>query len=344
MVIDRDTRDYIINELTIEFHAHMDGGRKNLLFPTCPYCGHTGSKYGIYIGPETERKKLFMAHCFSCGHTTKDLNQMLQDLGRPDLKVQETVSFEPLEIPQFFSLEEEQIDDELEEVEMPKGWKRCFRNPYLHSRGFEIDDYEYFPVGTTRGLNFKYDNYVIFPIIDNEVTVGYVARHIWPKDKIDDYNRRAKAQGRFEIRRYNNSNDKNPFSRLLYNIDSVIEDETDVVIVVEGAFDVIALTRKLELYGNHRIAVVATFGKKISKEQIFKLQDKGVRRIVLGYDADAVETIKKVSCELNEYFDVYVAAVQGGKDWDEMSVDDVYRTFAYNLMTPVEFKLNTVQV
>lgn len=50
--------------------------------------------------------------------------------------------------------------------------------------------------------------------------------------------------------------------KLLYNYDTIIEGETDTVILVEGVFDVIALTRKLELYDNQRVAVVATFGKK----------------------------------------------------------------------------------
>ena len=343
-MIDRETRDHIVNELATEFHAKMDGRRRNLIFPNCPYCGHAGGKFGLYIGPETGSKKLFMGHCFSCGKTEKDINKLLSVLGRPDLKIEEFASFAPLEVPAFYSLhDEELIDDTLEEVEMPEGWKRCFRNSYLHSRGFEADDYTYFPVGTTRGLNFKFDDYVVFPIIDNGVIVGYVARHVWSKHDIDEYNFKAKAEGKYEIRRYNNSNDRNPFSKLLYNYDAVIEDETDTVIVVEGVFDVIALTRKLELYDNTRLAVVATFGKKISKEQIFKLQTKGVRTVVIGYDADAVESIKKVATELNEYFDVYVAAIQGGKDWDEMDWQDIYETMAYRLKTPVEYKLNMVQ-
>lgn len=74
--------------------------------------------------------------------------------------------------------------------------------------------------------------------------------------------------------RYRNSTE-NDFVKLLYNYDSIIEDETDTVILVEGVFDVIALTRKLNLYNNPSVAVVATFGKKISDTQIYKLQAKG---------------------------------------------------------------------
>ena len=342
MFIDRETKEYLIKELEFELHAKLDGGRKNLIVPTCPYCGKQGGKFGIFVGAETEKKKLFMSHCFSCGHTTKDINQLLDDIGRPDLKVEETASFDPLEVPEFFGVEEDEIDDELEEVEMPEGYKRCYKNRYLKSRGFGFEDYDYFPVGTTRGLNFKFDDYVIFPIIDNGKAVGYVSRHIWSKADIDEYNNRAKRNGKYQIRRYNNSLE-NDFIKLLYNYDTVIEDETDTVIIVEGIFDVISLTRKLDLYENNRVSVVATFGKKISDTQIYKLQSKGVRTVVIGYDSDAMEAINKAANQLNEYFDVYIAKIDSdGKDWDEMPYQDIYQTFSYNLCTPVEYKLQTI--
>lgn len=342
MFIDRETKEYLIKELEFELHAKLDGGRKNLIVPTCPYCGKQGGKFGIFVGAETEKKKLFMSHCFSCGHTTKDINQLLDDIGRPDLKVEETASFNPLEVPEFFGVEEDEIDDELEEVEMPEGYKRCYKNRYLKSRGFEFEDYDYFPVGTTRGLNFKFDDYVIFPIIDNGKVVGYVSRHIWNKADIDEYNNRAKRNGKYQIRRYNNSLE-NDFIKLLYNYDTIIEDETDTVIIVEGIFDVISLTRKLDLYENNRVSVVATFGKKISDTQIYKLQSKGVRTVVIGYDSDAMEAINKAANQLNEYFDVYIAKIDSdGKDWDEMPYQDIYQTFSYNLCTPVEYKLQTI--
>lgn len=345
MYISREDREFLIQELSVELHAKPDGGRKNLIVPVCPYCGHTGGKFGIFIGQETAKKKLFMSHCFSCGHTTTDINQLLDDIGRSDLKIQETASFGELQVPQFVSLEEE-IDDELNVVEMPEGWKRCYKNAYLKSRGFTFDDFDYFPVGTTRGLNFKFDDYVVFPIIDNGDIVGYISRHTWSKERIDEYNRKARLQGKYEIRRYNNSGSKegeNDFVKLLYNYDSVIEDETDTVILCEGVFDVIALTRKLNLYDNHRIACVATFGKKISEAQIYKLQSKGVRTIVIGYDSDATEAINKAAMDLNDYFDCYIARIESdGKDWDEMDFWDIYDTFSLNIKTPVEYKLTTL--
>ena len=123
----------------------------------------------------------------------------------------------------------------------------------------------------------------------------------------------------------------------------MIEDETDTVILVEGIFDVIALVRKLELYDNHQVAVCATFGKKISEVQIYKLQSKGVRNVVIGYDADANDAINRAAEQLNEYFDVMIARIGGdGKDFDEADYWDIFDVFAYNLKTPIEFKLNTL--
>lgn len=344
MYISREEKEELIRELQSELHARLDGGRKNLIVPQCTWCGKQGGKQGIYVGPEKNGKIFGMVHCFSCGRTQKNINYFLDEIGRSDLKIMDSVSFEPVQVPEFFRVgEEDEIDDELGVVEMPDGWKRCFKNPYLKSRGFTADDYQYFPVGTTRGLNFKYDDYVIFPIYDEGDIVGYVSRHIWSKQDIDDYNDTARRNGKYQIRRYNNSIE-NDFVKLLYNYDAVIEDETDTVILCEGIFDVIALTRKLELYDNHRIVPVCTFGKKISDTQIYKLQSKGVRDIIIGYDTDAADAINVAAEKLNEYFDnVMIAKLEGeGKDYDEADFWDVYDAFAYNLYTPIEYKLNNV--
>lgn len=189
------TQDHIliIDEITRELGARLDGSGRNLI-ARCPYCGKEG-KYGIYIGRETDRKKPFMAHCFSCGRSTQTLNQTLEAIGRPDLMVTPTADLgAKLDTGLLFPLAaEEEVDDTLGIVELPEFFRRTFSHPYLKGRGFTFDDYEFFPVGTTCKLNFRYDDYVIFPVIDSGDTVGYVARHLWPKDEIDRYNRHAKV-------------------------------------------------------------------------------------------------------------------------------------------------------
>lgn len=335
---------YLVQEIVRETGAKRDGSGKNLIVPCCPFCGKTGGKFGIYIGKETTHRKPFMAHCFSCGASTRTLEQLLEVIGRIDLIAVQTVDAEAsLENLLLKGPYIEEIDDELTIVSLPDFYKRTFSNPYLRQRGFTDDDYDYFPVGTTSRLNPRYADYVIFPVVDEGDTVGFVARHIQSKEYLDAHNRQVKHTGGYKLLRYRNSTD-NDFAKMLYNYDAVITYKTDTVILCEGIFDVIALTRRLELYDNTRIVAVATFGKKISDVQIYKLQRKGVKVVVVGYDGDAVAAIKHTATRLRRYFDIFIADIADPhKDWDELSDEQLYTTFAYRLFTPIEYNIRKVQ-
>lgn len=342
MELSSKEREYLVSEIQAALGAKLDGGGKNLI-ARCPYCGKEG-KYGVYIGRETERKKPFMGHCFSCGASTRTLNQTLEAIGRPELMVTPTANLDAgLDTSLLFPLDvQEEIDDSLGIVALPEFYRRTFSHSYLKERGFTFDDYEFFPVGTTGKLNYRYNDYVIFPVIDGGDTVGYVARHLWPKADIDAHNRRAKITGDYPIRRFRNSTE-NDFVKLLYNYDAVIASETETVIVCEGIFDVVALTRKLDLYENRRVAAVATFGKKISLAQIYKLQSKGVRNVIVGYDGDAVDAIKKTASELSRYFEVLIADIPDPeKDWEDLTYEEIYEVFASRLRTAVEYRINKI--
>lgn len=342
-MLSKNETDFIIQELIQELNAKRDGSGKNLIAERCPYCGKE-KKFGVYIGKETERKKPFMSHCFSCGYTLLTLEQLLNAIGRPDLIIQPTSNLEAqLETNLLFPLEEDEIDDSLGIVELPDFCRRSFSNMYLKSRGFVYEDYEYFPVYTTCGLNYKYDAYVIFPVFDIGDIVGFVARHTWTKNEIEDHNRKVKSNGGYRIMRFKNSTE-NEFTKLLYNYDAIIKEKTDTAVIVEGIFDVIALCRKLDLYDNHNIAVVATFGKKISLQQIYKLQAKGIQTVIIGYDGDAVEAIKKAANTLNTYFSVWVADIPDSKkDWEDLNFKEIYAIFSNRLRTSVEYNLLKVQ-
>ena len=331
--------DLVDDLLTVLDGAKLDGLQKNIILQHCPFCGHAGYKYGIYVGKDMGKKTFGKSNCFSCGRSFRSLEDTLKALGHEELIPRKTVELYDTDDDELHLFEDE-IDDSLVEVAMPKGYRRTYKNEYLRSRGWIYDDFEFFEAGTNRGMERKLEDYVILPVIDNGKYVGWVARHTWSKDDIDDYNDRH----RFQIRRYLNSTEGtggNGFSKLLYNIDSVKKYETDTVILCEGAFDVVGLVRGLELYENHSIVPVCTFGKKISDIQIFKLQDKGVRTIVIGYDADDAgrSAIHKVANDLDQYFDVYVAAIQDdyGKDFGDMSKSEMYDVFANHIVTPREF-------
>ena len=344
MNLSKQEADNIIRELTVTLRARVDGSGNNLVASSCPYCGKS-EKFGIYIGKDTDRKKRFMSNCFSCGRRTQSLEDLLTNIDRKDLIPIETSDVSEgivNEILKFVS-EDTEIDDELSIIELPDFYRRTYHHPYLFNRGFDGFDYEFFEVGTTRGLNFKFDDYVILPIVDGGEYVGYVARHTWGKTEIDLYNQKAKLEGDWQIMRYNNSTE-NDFVKLLYNYDSIIEDVTSTVIIVEGAFDVIPLYRKLNLYDTNEIAVVATFGKKISNAQIFKLQSKGVSTVILGYDGDAVAATKKICNDLSNYFDTWVLDIkEANKDWEDLDFWDVYDLFSVGVKSPFDYNYLKMQ-
>lgn len=341
-IFSKDDEELIIEELKIELKGKIDGGRKNII-STCPYCDKP-DKFGVYIGKEYGRKKKFASNCFSCGAGSRELTPLLKHLNRLDILPSATADitsdFTPKKLLSRGG-EEDEIDDEIFIVDLPEEYERTYESGYLEERGFEDRDYEYFPVGMSE--YFKFFGYVIFPVMDNDDVVGYVSRHEWSKKKLEKYNKRAKKNDEYQILRYKNSTD-NDFIKLLYNIDNVIEDQTITVIVVEGIFDVVAITRELNLYDNQHIAVVATFGKKISDVQILKLQEKGVENIVLMYDPDAVKEIRETSEKLDRYFNCLIADLpELDMDADDMDFWDFFDLFRFNLRTPVEYSMNKIQ-
>ena len=337
MIITPEIQRSISDELLYELGVKLDGSRRNILVPNCPFCGHDGFKYGIYIGNNVGKKRFGMSNCYHCNRRFGSLKETLKALGREDLIPTETAELDDdTDISAMF---DDEIDDDLVEITMPRGYKRCYKNTYLKSRGWITDDYEYFPVGTNRAIEREYQDYIILEVLDEGRRVGFVARSILSKEEIDSYN----ARHHYQIRRYKNSDERNGngFAKMLYNYDAIEPMVTHSVILCEGPFDVVGLNRKLELYDNKSIVPVATFGKKISQEQMFKLQKKGVEQIVIGYDNDAKETTSRIGMELEKYFDVLIADIPDGvgKDWDEMDVEDIYDVFAFNLKTIREFNL-----
>ena len=337
MELSYDLRKEITEELLQEFHGKLDGGRKNVLVPTCPFCNHGGYKFAVYVGPNKNNKVFGMSNCYHCQTSFRTLKDTLKAIDRKDLIPKEVEELDEDLSVDSLKLFEDELDDELVEITMPKGYKRCYKNRYLKSRGWIADDFEYFPCGTNRGVEYKYEDYVLLEIRDEGRLVGFVGRSTMSKDDIEAYN----DTHRYKILRYRNSTE-NEFSKLLYNYDAIVAGETTSVIICEGAFDVVALNRKLELYDNTEIVPIASFGKKLSQTQMYKLQSKGVEQVVLGFDNDAKETTAQIANELEKYFDVLIADIPNGvgKDWDEMDFEDIYDIFANNLKTITEFNLS----
>ena len=66
--------------------------------------------------------------------------------------------------------------------------------------------------------------------------------------------------------------------------------------------------------------------------------------MVLGFDGDAVDAIKKASSSLNEYFDVFIADIPDAtKDWEDLDFWEIYDIFSVGLKTPIQYKLTKIQ-
>jgi DNA primase len=279
-------------------NSSIDSRNKNIV-SDCPFCGRH-QKFGISIVKDGHPWQCLAAACGERGKIYK----LLGHLDRLDLvgpvRVDLTKKLEKI----IEEVEHEEIDIELDSMELPPGYKRVAHDKYLDSRGFNDDDYFYFEVG--RSDNFKFKDYVVFPVKMNKVVVGYVSRHTWSKKRIDKHNDKVKKAGEgYRILRYRNADMDS--ARMLYNYDRIIEGVTHTVIIVEGIFDVINITRQLDLYDRSDIVVCACFGSKLSKEQIYLLQLKGVINLTLFYDEDAAEKVKYFAPIANRYFDVLVA-------------------------------------
>ena len=274
----------------------LDGRKRNAICD-CPYCGKT-QKFGISLVKEGNPW-----NCFVCQESGRNF-KLMSYLGRLDL-ITDFFDYESDEVENsLLDIEdEEDIDIELEEISLPPRTKKVATNKYLEKRGWWDESFFDFPVYKSK--EFKYEDYVLLGVEMYGSLVGFVGRHIWDKKKISQYNSKAKTQGTYQILRYRNS-EGNEFGKMLYGFDTIVEGETDTVIIVEGCMDVINLVQELELFESNEVRAVATFGKSISEEQIFHLQEKGIKNVVVFYDDDAVDDIKKL--DLDKYFKVIVAS------------------------------------
>ena len=311
-----------------------DGRRRNIE-ADCPYCGKEG-KLGVSIV-----KDGFPWQCFSCGESGRAW-KLLNYLGRLDLLRNPDLETDLVDNLLLIRKDTPDLDIDLEKEQLPLGYKRVAEDGYLDSRGWDEEDYFYWEAG--RSNHFKFRDYVILPVHMNGVVTGYVSRHIWPKWKIDDHNKEVKSSGEgYLILRYRNSTG-NEMAKMIYGYDNIIPGKTHTAILVEGAFDVHSVTRKLELYELDEMACVGTFGKKISPEQIYWLQQAGIRNLIILFDPDAIKTTKYKSKELDKYFNVLVGSIDDpDKDADDLTAEELNEVMD-NLYHPFDFGIEKVVI
>lgn len=287
----------------------------------CPFCGKESHFYINKVTQKFDCKK-----CGEVGNIYKLLRFLEKTylLGGATIEAVETI--ESVREMLASELESNELTlTQLPEIKMPVGWKVLKKsNPYLMSRGITPELCKRYEFGTTKMFR-KYDNYILIPIRDNGEVRGFIGR----------YGSKKVPDGKL---RYNNSIGTQ-FSQLLFGYDEITQN-TNTVILVEGVFDKIAVDKVLDLWRNEDIKCVCTFGKKISEEQIAKLKIKGVARVILLYDFDAIKEIKKFGLELENHF-VTDITFTNKKDIDECTNEEALMVFT-KLYKPRSFNIDII--
>lgn len=329
-------------ELLSELNPVIDRSEKNLII-NCPSCGERECSVSI-------EKEGHVWGCFrmkECGDRG-NIWKILQVLGKLEKLLfkgaKNDVDFIDINNLSLTRHEHENILPDLHEdidILPPFGWKRLLSgNAYLDERGFR--SYKYSDVGVTE-LETKLKDYIIFLVKENNKIKGYVGRHIWDKEKIEKYNEDyfIKTGFKNKIKRYSNSTGTN-FSNLLYGYDEI--NEVKPVCLVEGIFDKHAIDEKLLLNENRFMYTLATFKCFISISQIIKLKIKGIKDIILFYDPDVINAIKRNIRELSNYFNVKVIISDINKDPDEMTQDELLFTIDQRIFNSNDVFDNFIQL
>jgi hypothetical protein len=308
------------DELESLIHELNPYQRGNNFVIDCPECGHREA--GISI-----TKNLNPWGCYRKSACGAEGN--IYTLKKYGIKIDEndkTTQFDSrLEKKELKVFEEVDNSVNLPLITMPLGYKRVYDSDYLNSRGFNKRDYEFWEVGKTT-FGFLKD-YIIFPITKEDSYKAYVARLT------------REQRNKFESK-YRNS--VSEFSSLVGGSDKITSN-THTVILCEGKFDIINITRLLELYDCEEIRSVCSFGAKVSSNQVKILKDLGITNVILLFDGDVISKIKSISFELTLNFNVQVALFED-QNIDAGDCNLVQLSSALsNAKSPLEFNLSKIE-
>lgn len=291
-------------EEVIKLFEAKKSGHRGWYLGTCPFCGkkeHCGFIFG---------KKVSSFSCKKCGEQGVII-KALKHLNRLDLLARNySVDIEK-GIKSFIveEMAESELNLELPLKPKPLGFKRLKTSTYLEGRGFNKKHFEIYKIGTSAlDPRLGKDYFVFLLENDEEQCVGWLARSVLTKKEIDAINKKRKQKGiDYKYLRWINSTDTD-FVKFLFGAQE-INDNTKLVILVEGVTSKANVDTELDLLSNDEIKCCATFGKKVSREQIKILQELGVSNIILLYDPDAVKENKQYGLELEKYFNVNIGYI-----------------------------------
>lgn len=309
------------------------------LFVDCIWCG--GKEFGISL------KENHVFNCFrkaKCG-ITGNVFTLLKKLERFDLLSNNGTESIRYSDKLINIIEQKVIENKFDltipTIQLPLGFKRIYSNFYLENRDF--DSFHKYEVGTTK-LFRKLRDHVIIVIREQGEIKGYIARLALNSKQHKELEQKLERR----IPRYRNS--ESDFGKILVGYDEIKED-TETVILVEGLFGKEHVERILGIDGaDCGIKCCSTSGAKISEEQIFKLQLKGIKKITLFFDIDVINKIKKIALKLMNEFDEVKIVVstfkdERGNDKDpaDLTEEEMFEVFK-NEKDPIEFYLNKVHI
>lgn len=341
----------IKKEAIIALFNAKKSGSKGWYLGDCPHC-----KKPEHLGLIFNKVSSFA--CKRCGEHG-NLYQLLKHVGRLDLWSgrEALTNVESGKLPVILDKKPTfEISLELPEKTKPLGFNRIFKNEYLESRGFIPEHFEHIEIGTTIIDPIVKNEYIIFCCFTDGICTGWLGRSIRDKKWIDNYNREVKEYNKTVLKdkdkrkkylRWINSVDTD-FSKMLFGYDEIKAGTTETVIIVEGVTSKCNVDKLLRLWDDDSMKCVASFGKKLSPEQIQRLLLKGVRNIILLYDPDAVKESKTYSFELSKHFNVEIGYINfKGKDGEDKDPGDLTTseilTVMNSLENPVNFFVSKIQ-
>lgn len=296
----------------------------------CPLCGEQ-QKFGIIFGKVGGGSY----HCFKgkCGeHGT--LSQLFRKINRTDLLVYSVdidirEKLEPL-------IKELELDLTLKETKLPIGFRKILQDDYLEKRGWTEEDFDEVTVGITN-LDSNLRNYLIFPIYEEGMMVGYLARSKKSKEWHDS-NLKLVKQGKARLSlRYQNS-EGTDFEKLLGGIDEI--EEGDTVILVEGLMDQRGTVHYIKEIGLEKTKCCYTFGTNVTAYHIAKLLLKGVKKVILMYDFETIKKVQEFGLKLDKSIETWIAEIkEPDMDPGNMFSEDFEKALS-SLKKPFSYKVN----
>lgn len=276
----------------------VSGGTQVLLDEDCPFCGSRG---GIYIGVKKE-----IGICFKC---SQGFNAISFVTAYESISRGQAIKLLNGSGDRYYRDEEEEMTEE------PDLWfPPCESFPdvalrYMEDRGFP---YEFcLSVGLmfcsqnvqTKDERIHYtNNRIIIPIKnrDGEI-ISWQGRDITCKSKI-----KYLFQPGFKGAEY------------LYNIDRI--EPGKPIILVEGVMDAWGWIRAG--FTN----VLATWGKKISEQQMQQIHEMNPGTVYMAWDGDAWQERLKFVQQYGHLFDVLMVQM-GARDADEMEMTELHELY-----------------